>query len=441
MLLYVNTESARAYMVDEPLWNLIQTAYGSQMALKRERGAFSAFLKSQFRSQQWTLMEIRNRREVESMPISQISFEELRRGPGSRLEDNVAMPISPANGTMTTFNGSGAQLKDYESGQKSQAACGMSTLKSHGPTRRTGSKIEIIDSPAGARDMSASGMQTAVGAHKGDSECSASSSDDQMEKKYAPAVGMRNYGANCYLNAALQCLFCVPELNAYFLAGKFSNLSHATKKPRRTTCRSLADILGEIFSGQRGVVSPKAFLGMCPAGQQDAHEFLWKTLFPMVQEETNPETKGERKEGWNGDESWEWYRRHNTNVMDVLFGGQYRGTVKCRSCGHKSVTYDPFLGISLSITGDTVDDCLSNEYESEELGKRVGYRCEKCSEVAPVTKLMEIDRPPKYLILHLKRLVGGSKKINRFIKYPRQLDIAKYSLRLRVDTRRRGTRR
>ncbi len=430
----VQTRDAKIYLVDGPLWHFLQDAYGSKLTLKRDMtsGDFSAFclLPNKTAAGEEVLVEVSiiNKDDVKKIPVVPLSLE------------TVATAKSVAgHGGDTASRGSESTVVTRQSGtsHKWGEMPGFRFVKGNDGRMKLAQmpysvrKVDIKGSTEGKyHRKELSGTQIveppAAEQHKGDSECSVSSEEDQLEMKHAPAVGLRNYGANCYLNAALQCLFCVPELNAYFLAEKFSFIAHATKRRSRSTCRDLANILGDMFNGRHDVVTPKALTGMCPSGQQDAHEFLWKRLFPSIQEETDPAAKSARKEGWGSEESWSWYRKSSTNIFDILFGGQYRGTVKCKSCGHMSVTYDPFLGISLPITGRTIDDCLCNEYESEELSKKVGYKCEKCSRVSDVIKLMEIDRAPRYLIIHLKRLVGGAKKINRFIEYPMQLNISKY---------------
>ena len=255
-------------------------------------------------------------------------------------------------------------------------------------------------------------------------------SQDSLEGMYANAalVGMRNYGANCYINAGLQCLLCVPELNGYFCEDRFERIGFETKRKRRVVCAEVANFWKEACSGKRDIVSPKCFIAMCPSGQQDAHEFFWKKLFPPIQEETDPANKAEMKDGWGSDEAWKWYRKYHTNILDRLFGGQYKSSVTCKSCRFISVTYEIFLGISLPAMGKTLTECLDEQFESEELSKSVGYKCLKCRNISAATKMMEVDKLPKYLILHFKRLIGGSKKLSKFIQYPRNIDLGKYCM-------------
>jgi len=48
-------------------------------------------------------------------------------------------------------------------------------------------------------------------------------------------------------------------------------------------------------------------------------------------------------------ESWKRYlRMDNSKVVDI-FVGQLKSTLRCTSCGHCSITFDPFWDLSLPI--------------------------------------------------------------------------------------------
>lgn len=260
-----------------------------------------------------------------------------------------------------------------------------------------------------------------------------SENSDESYSTETPALigglsGMKNYGSNCYINAALQCLLCIPELNAYFVSKKYDIIQHSVKRPNKEMCRVVTNLWKEICIEKREIVTPKEFIGINPSGQQDAHEFYMKRLFPLIQEECDPKQKEKRKDDWNSEESWNWYRKYQPNILDKLFGGQTKGSVTCKNCRYVSITYDPFLGISLPCSATTLSECLESEFKSEDLSKSVGYKCLKCSNVTAAQKSTEIDKSPRYLLLHLKRLVGGGKKISAFIEFPLTINIGPYSV-------------
>ncbi len=240
----------------------------------------------------------------------------------------------------------------------------------------------------------------------------------------APPVGMRNYGVTCYLNASLQCLLCIPEMNTYFLGEHFAKILHQTREPDFAVCCIMARLYKEIFAEPvPHFVAPKELVKLCPSGQQDAHEFIWKRVFPRIQDETNPAIK-KPKHGKNTVKSaWGWYQKYNNSIFDKLFAGIYESTVRCKSCENLSVTYDPFLDISLPVAKKTLESSLKMHFRDELFSKADSYKCDKCNTEVPAIKCLKIAKAPRYLILHLKRLVGGQKKISTFIQYPSVLNI------------------
>jgi len=243
----------------------------------------------------------------------------------------------------------------------------------------------------------------------------------------APPVGFKNYGANCYVNASLQCLLSIPEMNTYFLDGHYKQTKCTTKKSDFNVCDTISQLYQEVFADPTpSWVGPKKVATMLPSGQQDAHEFIWKKLFTHIQDETNPKVKKPRKENMDHKQSWEWYKRNYNSIFDILFAGLYESRVECEVCHNISTTYDPFLDISLPISKKSLESCLKLHFQDEELSKSDCYKCEKCKKPVDAIKSLKIAKPPRYLILHLKRLVGGSKKISTFIQYPHVLDMAEY---------------
>jgi len=171
---------------------------------------------------------------------------------------------------------------------------------------------------------------------------------------------------------------------------------------------------------------------MFPTGQQDVHEFFWNGIFNKIQDETNPKEKAKKIEGWDNTKSWKWYTLYHRSILNILLGGQYEGNVICNSCKNVSRTYDPFLEISLPADVSSLVEGFNAGFKKVTLPKSTGYKCEKCKEVTSITHYMRIDKPPKYLIIHLKCLAGTKTKINRFIEFPLVLDISGYCVKRRL---------
>lgn len=247
----------------------------------------------------------------------------------------------------------------------------------------------------------------------------------QLNKVELPPIGLKNYGANCYANAGIQCLCCVPEMNSYFLDEKYEEIDYMTCK-EFNICKGLTKLYTCMRNEKdKDYVSPKDFVSLLPSGQQDTHEFFYRRLFPNIEDEANPKIKKQRGMGFNSKQNWDWYTFNHRSILDALFAGQLETRVECEKCGNVSISYDSFMDISLPITGTNLRDCLISNFEREVLSKDDMYRCEKCQKVKKANKAMKIDKCPKYLLLHLKRLIGGHNKINKQISYPLEIDMSK----------------
>ncbi len=49
------------------------------------------------------------------------------------------------------------------------------------------------------------------------------------------------------------------------------------------------------------------------------------------------------------EEAWERHKKRNDSIIVDLFQGQYKSMLLCPDCGKVSVTFDPYLFLSLPI--------------------------------------------------------------------------------------------
>ncbi|KAL4504367.1 hypothetical protein ABPG72_009813 [Tetrahymena utriculariae] len=250
----------------------------------------------------------------------------------------------------------------------------------------------------------------------------------QLFKKQALGVrGLHNQSNYCYLNASVQCLLSIPELNSYFLSEEFRRVVklQGTRKALRIV-PVYADMvkLYEKTSENNILdmnllkkVIKKPFI---PHEQHDAQEFI-RYILSEIQDELNPILPSKNPTQFkDSEEAYQYYLRFQNSIIDYVFSGQLSSNVNCSKCGYISRTYDPFLDLSVGMDSKTtsVQDCL-NKFFSEEILSD-DYKCEKCNQNNKAKKQVLISKTPYILTLHLKRfkIYPKKRKITDFIKYP-----------------------
>ncbi|KAG8720998.1 CSN-associated deubiquitinating enzyme Ubp12, partial [Ceratobasidium sp. 423] len=203
-------------------------------------------------------------------------------------------------------------------------------------------------------------------------------------------MGLQNLGNTCFMNSGLQCLLHIPELVAYFLRGHhsselnpnnplgmegqfaeaFSNLMRqvypADAKPGSITVPTQVSP-SDLYSAYaplhiKGTISrwAPAFAGYEKGDSQELigtvldglHEDLNRILEkPYVEKPEWPEdNQGLSRadlEARIAQETWAGHARRNDSIITDLFQGMYKSTLTCPDCGKVSVTFDPFLFLSL----------------------------------------------------------------------------------------------
>lgn len=103
-----------------------------------------------------------------------------------------------------------------------------------------------------------------------------------------------------------------------------------------------------------------------------------------------------------------------------MFGGYLRSQVCCTKCTYKSSTYDPFLDLSLEVSGKKVSslyDALSEYTRKETLDAENKWKCSGCKKRVCATKQLTIFRPPLTLCIQLKRFSFGGAGAGGFMHH------------------------
>jgi len=190
------------------------------------------------------------------------------------------------------------------------------------------------------------------------------------EVEEQPAVkfgytGLGNLGNTCYMNAVLQCLTNITPLRNHFKDSKFQ-CEINTDNPLGfggSLALTFAILIRQLWSGKAESIEPSRLKNLLAlrasqfAGyaQHDAQEFMAFLLDGLHEDLnrvkckplTSPVESDGRPDGEVADEAWRLYKMRNDSIIVDLFQGQYRSTLICPTCDKVSVTFDPFLFLSL----------------------------------------------------------------------------------------------
>jgi ubiquitin C-terminal hydrolase len=104
-------------------------------------------------------------------------------------------------------------------------------------------------------------------------------------------------------------------------------------------------------------------------------------------------------------EFWKSYLKDNHSIITTLFTGLFSSKVTCNNCKNSNITFEPFNILELPLVDknnnvfNDIESCLRNY----SVGETVSYKCDSCKTESTATKIMNIFRAPKKLIIQLKR--------------------------------------
>ncbi|KAI5071347.1 hypothetical protein GOP47_0013598 [Adiantum capillus-veneris] len=180
-------------------------------------------------------------------------------------------------------------------------------------------------------------------------------------------TGLQNLGNTCFMNSALQCLAHTPEIVGFFLQDYSQEINRQNLLGMQgELAMAFGDLLRQLWMSGKKAVSPRAFknklAGFAPQfgghKQHDTQELL-AFLLDGLHEDLNrvkqkPVIKTRELEGKLDDqvalESWKNHKSRNDSIIVDIYQGQYKSTLVCPGCDKVSVTFDPFMYLSIPLS-------------------------------------------------------------------------------------------
>lgn len=276
--------------------------------------------------------------------------------------------------------------------------------------------------------------------------------DELIRQKHSS--GLANLGATCYINTIVQCLGHCPTFLKYVLFGK------RLKQTSTPLMEQLQDVYKELWINGNAI-APRGYLMSLQQKmgsfinifeQNDACEFLMLYLDKLnadlaVELMVDLDEVNEITENVKHIEN-PLYRnlaidmkRHWLNTIKKeyspiteIFYGQLISQIICGHCNHIHHNYESYCNLSLSIKGNSLEECLNGFFAHELLNQKdKEWTCDKCKVSAPSKKTMRLWKNPHVLIISLKRFDHHLNKNTTDVNAPILLDLSPFCLHKNIQ--------